>query len=519
MHIDPFTALIFNTVAAFLMSAGLFSVSRGYLGEVKGLCRWAMALLLLGIGCIFAALTHAFPILFEFGVGFTLNLLALAFFFHALVEFKGINISVRWVYWFVVVVVVIHAAVFQITHSLAAKAVIAASSNMALMLANGFVLLVGEQKKIPISHKFTGYIFVCCACVLAGRVFYYGVWNTQPVLDLFKPTIIQDISTLSIYISEIITSFGFLLMCNDKYFSERKQAEIELSIAATVFESQEGMFITNINWEIIKVNHAFTAITGYSAADVIGQTPRLLNSGRHDKAFYLQIWQTINETDVWRGEIWNRRKNGEIYPEQKSITAVRAGKDNLITHYVATFTDITERKAAEEEIKQLAFFDPLTGLPNRRKLLDRLEYAVALNYRAKRRFAVFMMDLDKFKAVNDKLGHAAGDELLKQVGARIIACLRNSDMVARLGGDEFVLVLENLKIPEDAEIIALKVIAELIKPFQLSENNSVLIGASIGISIYPQHGNTPEMLMDHADTALYQAKANGRGCFAYYRSN
>ena len=372
MHIDPFTAIIFNTVAALLMSAGLFAVSRGYLGEVKGLCRWAMALLLQGIGWIFIALAHSFPILFDFGVGFTFNLLALAFFFHALVEFKDINIPVRWVYWFVVVVFVIHAAVFQITHSLAAKVFIVSGGGMALLFANGFLLLVNEQKKIPISHKFTGYIFVCCACVVAGRVFYYGVWNTQPVLDLFQPSIIQDISALSLYMSAIITSFGFLLMCNDKYFSERKQAETELRIAATVFESQEGMFITNTNWVIIKVNHAFTAITGYSAADAIGQTPSLLNSRRHDKAFYQQIWQTTDETGEWQGEIWNRRKNGEIYPEQKTITAVRAGKDNQITHYVATFTDITERKAAEEEIRQLAFFDPLTGLPNRRKLLDRL---------------------------------------------------------------------------------------------------------------------------------------------------
>ncbi|MFI3188022.1 MAG: GGDEF domain-containing protein, partial [Methylococcales bacterium] len=182
----------------------------------------------------------------------------------------------------------------------------------------------------------------------------------------------------------------------------------------------------------------------------------------------------------------------------------------------ATLRDITERKAIEEKIQQLAFYDPLTGLPNRRKLLDRLQYAIAINRRKNSQFAVFMMDLDKFKVVNDKLGHAAGDELLKQVAVRIIDCLRESDMVARLGGDEFVLILENLKIPDDAETIALKVIADLTRPFQLSENNSVQIGASIGISLYPQHGNTPESLMDHADTALYQAKDNGRGCFAYF---
>lgn len=182
----------------------------------------------------------------------------------------------------------------------------------------------------------------------------------------------------------------------------------------------------------------------------------------------------------------------------------------------ATVRDITERKVAEAEIQKLAFYDPLTGLPNRRKLLDTLQYAVAMNHRANSQFAVFMMDLDKFKAVNDSLGHAAGDALLKQVATRITHCLRESDIVARLGGDEFVLVLENFKALEDIETIALKVIEDLTLPFQLPENNSVRIGASIGISLYPQHGSTPETLMDHADTALYQAKDNGRGCFAYF---
>ncbi len=298
--------------------------------------------------------------------------------------------------------------------------------------------------------------------------------------------------------------------------TQRKNAEMELRIAATIFESHTvGMMITDEKTHILKVNQAFTNLTGYSEAELLNQKPRLLHSGRQDRLFYDNLWQSIRDSGGWQGEIWNKRKNGDIYPELLTITAVRANQDQ-ITDYVATHVDITERKAAEEEIRQLAFYDQLTGLPNRRKLLDRLHYSIAINHRANSQFAVFMMDLDKFKAVNDKLGHAAGDELLKQVAARITNCLRESDMVARLGGDEFVLVLENLKIPEAAETVALKIIAELTLPFQLSETDSVQIGASIGISIYPLHGNTPESLMDHADTALYQAKNNGRGCFAYF---
>ncbi|MFI3190818.1 MAG: diguanylate cyclase [Methylococcales bacterium] len=297
---------------------------------------------------------------------------------------------------------------------------------------------------------------------------------------------------------------------------ERLQADIELRIAATVFESQESMLIADANSVIIKVNHAFTKMTGYSEAEVLGKNPRLFNSGRHDKAFYTALWQSLKDTGTWQGEIWNKRKNGEIYPEWMTITVVKANKNQQITHYVKTATDITLRKAAEEEIKQLAFYDPLTGLPNRRKLLDRLRYAITINHRTNTKFVVFMMDLDKFKAVNDSLGHAAGDELLKQVAHRMTGCLRDSDMVARLGGDEFVLVLENLKIPHDAEIVALKLITDLTMPFHLSKNHCVQISATIGISIYPQHGSTPEILMDRADTALYQAKDDGRGCFAYF---
>jgi diguanylate cyclase (GGDEF)-like protein/PAS domain S-box-containing protein len=312
-------------------------------------------------------------------------------------------------------------------------------------------------------------------------------------------------TTLACYITELQQTAKQLV-----------QKEQQLRILSTAIEqSPTSVMITDLTPKLLYVNPKFTQVTGYSAEEVIRKNPRVLQSGLTPATVYQQLWETLVQGNVWQGELINRRKNGEIYWEEAHIAPVRDSLE-VITHYVGVKLDITERKAAEEKIKQLAFYDPLTGLANRRKLLDRLHYAIALNHRTNSQFAVFMMDLDKFKAVNDKLGHAAGDELLKQVALRITEHLRDSDMVARLGGDEFVLVLENLKFPDDVETIALKVIADLTLPFQLSENDTVQIGASIGISLYPQHGSTPEKLMDHADTALYQAKDNGRGCFAYF---
>ncbi len=301
--------------------------------------------------------------------------------------------------------------------------------------------------------------------------------------------------------------------------TRRERIEQQLrTLTVAIEQNPASVMITDLNGVLQYVNPRFTEVTGYSAAEVLGKNPRLLQSSLTTKETYNQLWSILVQGKIWQGELINRRKNGEVYWEDVHIAPVK-DSEGVTTHYVGVKLDITERKAAEEEIKRLAFFDPLTGLPNRRKLLDRLQYAITLNHRANSKFAIFMMDLDKFKAVNDSLGHAAGDELLKQVAVRITEHLRDSDMVARLGGDEFVLVLENLKIPEAAEIIALKMIADLTVPFQLSDTDCVQIGASIGISIYPQHGSTPEILMDHADTALYQAKSNGRGCFAYFSDN
>jgi diguanylate cyclase (GGDEF)-like protein len=230
------------------------------------------------------------------------------------------------------------------------------------------------------------------------------------------------------------------------------------------------------------------------------------------------MWDSINCTDAWQGEIWNRRKNGEVFPEWLIITAVKESEDRSkpVNHYVASFSDITSRKAAEEEIKQLAFYDPLTQLPNRRLLQERLKHSIEVERRDGKQLALLMLDLDRFKAVNDSLGHLAGDELLQQVAIRISARLRDVDMVARLGGDEFVVLLEDIAHAEDAARVASEIILVLSKPFQLAQSSDVQIGVSIGISLYPEHGANYETLMDHADAALYQAKDQGRGCYAYF---
>lgn len=297
--------------------------------------------------------------------------------------------------------------------------------------------------------------------------------------------------------------------------TERKKLETEQRIASIAFESQEGIIITDANNVIIRVNKAFTTITGYSAEDVIGQTPSILKSGREDEKFYKEMWQKILATGTWQGEIWNRNKNEGVYPQWLTISAVK-DEHNQTTHYVATLVDISEYKVAEEKIKHLAFYDPLTGLANRRKLIDSLNHSIAMCDRENLQLAVLMMDLDRFKAVNDTLGHLAGDELLKQVALRIFNRLRNTDLVARLGGDEFVVLLEDISNEDDAARVATDIVSDLSQPFVLSQSDDVRIGSSIGIALYPQHGTTPDILMDNADIALYQAKDNGRGCFAYF---
>ena len=294
---------------------------------------------------------------------------------------------------------------------------------------------------------------------------------------------------------------------------ERRRTEAEMRIAATAFETQEGIFITDAQGTILRVNSAFTDITGYGAAEVVGKNPRFRSSGRHDAAFYNAMWSRLRSSGAWKGEIWNRRKNGEIYPESVTITAVR-GEDDTVSHYVATMHDITERKLAEEETQRLAFYDPLTALPNRRLLHDRLQQAQATSGRSKHHGALMFIDLDNFKRLNDTLGHDIGDLLLQQVARRLQGCVRQADTVARLGGDEFVVLLQELSINgpkarEQAVSVGQKILASLNEPYQLGSQN-VRNTPSIGATLFlgPQQGVAE--LLKQADLAMYQAKAAGR---------
>ena len=298
----------------------------------------------------------------------------------------------------------------------------------------------------------------------------------------------------------------------------RKADEVKIKLlSAAIEQSPASVIITNLDAEIEYVNSRFTEVTGYKLSEIIRKNPRLFQSGLTSKSVYAEMWEQLNLGKPWVGEFINSRKNGDIYYEDAYISAVQT-IDGKISHYVAVKLDITERKKYEREINQLAFFDVLTGLPNRRKLLDRMNYSIQLSHRESKTFALLMMDLDKFKVVNDTLGHAAGDDLLKQVAVRITEVLRETDMVARLGGDEFVIVLGNCATPDDAGKVATTVITNLTLPFTLSDGNVVQIGASIGISFYPQYGTTPEGLIDAADHALYHAKEQGRGCYKMFNS-
>lgn len=316
----------------------------------------------------------------------------------------------------------------------------------------------------------------------------------------------------------LLATLGLLIYAAASFLRLRENSR-QLNLAASVFAHASDCFmITDAQGVILDVNPSFTRTTGYSRKEVLGKSPKLLKSGRMDQDFYMQMWQSISKIGQWEGEIWNRRKNNEEYPEWLSINAVRR-EDGTISHYIGSFVDITERKQGEAEIHNLAFYDPLTQLPNRRLLIDRLHHALASNNRSHSHAALLFIDLDYFKTLNDTRGHDVGDMQLIEVAQRLRGCVREVDTVARLGGDEFVVMLEDLHDERDlaatqAMLAGEKIQYALKQPYHLKdfEHHS---SCSIGISLF-DGGNSVDDLLKRADTAMYEAKNAGRNTLRFF---
>lgn len=298
----------------------------------------------------------------------------------------------------------------------------------------------------------------------------------------------------------------------------QREADENLRLASSVFDSSlDGILITSPQGVILKVNQAFCEITGYTAEEAIGQTPRLLKSGHHEPAFYQAMWETLDRTGRWQGEIWDRHRDGRVIPMWQSISAVRDAKGK-ISHYIGIFFDITEQKRAAEHIHRLAHFDALTDLPNRVLFNERCGHALERARREGSQMAVLFLDLDRFKHVNDSLGHPVGDALLQAVAKRLKQQLREEDTVARLGGDEFIVILEKVDSAADAEWVARKLLESFAEPFPV-RGHDLSLGLSIGISLYPSDGEDVTSLVKNADIALYRAKEHGRGNFQFFEAH
>ncbi|HLO94845.1 MAG TPA: PAS domain S-box protein, partial [Burkholderiaceae bacterium] len=297
--------------------------------------------------------------------------------------------------------------------------------------------------------------------------------------------------------------------------TERKQLELALREAAMVFDSSlEGIMVVDPQMRITKINAAFSHITGYGAEEVLGQSPRVLSSGRHGPEFYREMWRNLSSSDVWRGEVWNRRRNGEIFAELLTISCVRDAK-GVVQHYIGVFSDISQIKSHEAELHRIAHYDPLTGVPNRRLLVDRLHQALARAARSESSLAVCFLDLDGFKVVNDAYGHAVGDRLLIEVTQRIGEVLRAEDTLARLGGDEFVVLLTDIGSERDCTLVLDRLLEAVQQPMGI-EGRELRVTVSIGVSLFPNDNADADTLMRHADQAMYLAKEAGKNRYQLF---
>lgn len=369
-------------------------------------------------------------------------------------------------------------------------------------------------------RKLTEFLTPASQELLLQKQFLSGMHSA--VTDLGLELIRRDGTCMPIMLSSVpyVDNFGKLLKQRALVFDMRasQKNKIRDLIADTTFDSLSGMFITDERTVISRVNRAFTKLTGYSEQEAVGQTPRLLRSGLHDAAFYEAMWASVNETGTWQGEITNRRKDGALIIEWLSISAVsHAG--GAVSHYVGSFFDITSNKKADADLLQLAYFDPLTNLPNRRLLLDRMGQAIASAKRNGLFGAVLFVDLDYFKAINDTHGHEAGDLVLAEAARRLRDAVRAEDSVARLGGDEFVVMLEGLneqalEAASEAEIVANKILMALAQPYQFS-GFEFHCTASIGLELFTDTVSAP-ILLQHADLAMYQSKLGGRNRLRFF---
>ncbi|MGZ8159096.1 MAG: EAL domain-containing protein [Methylobacter sp.] len=336
----------------------------------------------------------------------------------------------------------------------------------------------------------------------------------SPVLVELSGRLVKSVTP-----QQIIHYGEFYLLVNIVDISARKQLEEELRLAAKVFEnSDEGILITDHQGRIVKVNPAFTAVTGYDAEEVIGKSPTILKSHKHSPEFYRQMWNKINREGSWQGEIWNRRKNGDFYLECLSINAI-TDQFGRASHFIGIFSDITRRRHDEQQIEIMAHYDSLTDLPNRVLFNERLKHSIVRATRHKQWISVLFLDLDRFKNLNDTLGHFIGDLLLQGVAKRLKGCVRESDTVSRFGGDEFMIVLSDFEDEQSVTLhtaeIAQKILSELSKAFDLS-GNKFMTTTSVGIAFFPKDGHSVAELMKNADTAMYHAKGQGRNNYQCY---
>lgn len=299
--------------------------------------------------------------------------------------------------------------------------------------------------------------------------------------------------------------------------AEKEEAEREVRLSANLFDiNLDATCITDAKGKILRINPAYTTLTGYEKEECLGKYPSLLKSSHHNNEFYENLWKSILEEGVWEGEIWNRKKSGEVFAAWESIVAVKDDNGEIL-YFISTFNDITDKKEAEERIIHLAHYDVLTDLPNRTLFQETFSHALDLAARHAKRIVLLFLDLDGFKKVNDTLGHQAGDQLLIEIGNRIQNSLRDEDSVCRLGGDEFTIIIEDIGNTEDINVIAEKLLSAISKPFVIS-GREFLPSASIGISIYPKDGRDIHTLIQHADTAMYKAKESGKNRYEFYNT-